>query len=141
MKNKHISIIALTAALALAVGCASNPLPPLAQVPVRHQLSYTGSYIPVAEADVKPTAQFMKKPRYPAQWSSRNVEGEATIAFILDGNGVPTQVQVIYATDQAFADSGIEAVAQWRFTPAQKSGRVVQVAMQVPIVFNMNESG
>mgnify|MGYP002077211450 CR=1 FL=1 len=83
----------------------------------------------------------MKPPVYPRHWRERGIEGVAVIAFIVDSEGVPTQVQCRSATDQAFADAAQEAVRQWRFSPAHKNGRVMACAMEVPVRFTINRDG
>lgn len=127
----------LVPAVAVAVllsffGCATPP-----QRAVSATISFTGEYLPLALVDVPPRVLRQKPPVYPPHWRERGIEGSALISFIVDTEGIPSQVQCRKATDQTFADAAQNAVRQWRFTPARKNGKPVSCAMEIPMMFSI----
>jgi TonB family protein len=117
-------------------GCttAIRPVP----VPVTYQVTLSGRYVDVGYTDVPPKPLFMQRPVYPVAFREAGIDGMALTEFVVDTSGIPTQVQVVHATDAAFARSAIEAVKLWRFTVAQKNGVPVPCHEQVPIQFTIS---
>ena len=129
---------ALTAAVAaLFAGCTTTQTP--APGPVENPASFAGRYLDIALVDVKPVAKKMEPPVYPSKWSTMQVNGSATIHFIIDENGGTTQVQCLRASDEAFADAGIAAVKRWLFYPARKNGKPVACAVMQTLDFSVGQ--
>lgn len=55
------------------------------------------------------------------------------LAFVVDVNGKPTNVSVKSSTDSELASASLEAVKQWRFTPATQNGKAVATKVILPI--------
>ena len=66
-------------------------------------------------------------PIYPLKFRATNVQGEATIAFVLGTDGRPHSLAVVSATHPEFAEAAAAAVAQWRFKPGRVKGKAVNV--------------
>ena len=94
--------------------------------------------IDVSRLDVMPRPQFQARPVYPTALRRAGVRGEALVDFIIDVNGDVRNAFAIRATHPDFGASAVASVAQWKFSPGQKGGRVVNTHMQVPIVFTIN---
>ncbi len=73
----------------------------------------------VAQPDIKPGD-------YPNGASAR-------VNFILDEQGVPTEITVPSASSEAFGRACMAAAAKWRFEPGLKDGKPVKVRMLVPL--------
>lgn len=94
--------------------------------------------IDISKLDVTPRARFQARPTYPAELRKNKTAGEAVVDFIVDVQGNVRNAFAIRATHPEFAAAAVEAVAQWKFQPGQKGGRVVNTHMQVPVVFTLN---
>ena len=59
-------------------------------------------------------------------------QGEVELRFVVDEKGCPDleTVQVVFATDSAFAEVVREALPSWRFEPARKAGKTVPQMLQ-----------
>jgi TonB family protein len=57
--------------------------------------------------------------------------------FIIDAKGNVQDASVVRSTDPDFSAAALEAVKQWKYSPARKSGQPVNIAVQMPVVFNL----
>jgi protein TonB len=111
------------------VGVTENPPPappaPAAQSPQRlHQ----GIQAPRKVVDVAP--------RYPALARESHVEGIVILDVIIDETGNVTSTRVLKSVallDQA----AIDAVRQWKFTPARLNGETIPIVMTVTVAFRL----
>ena len=86
-----------------------------------------------------PTVLEQVKPDYPREARWERVEGLVVLRVIigLDGRIERASTKVVRSVPQLDA-AAIAAIAQWRFTPAiDHSGRVVRVAIEVPVRFTL----
>jgi protein TonB len=110
------------------VGIATSlpaPPPPHAAPPFR---LHSGMKATVKTTDVAPT--------YPAIARSARVQGVVILEAVLDAAGRVQSVSVLRSIpllDQA----AVDAVRQWRFTPALLNGEAVPVVMTVTVNFTL----
>lgn len=64
------------------------------------------------------------------------VVGSVTVALIVSSKGMPKDVHVVKGLDKDLDQSTVEAVEQWRFSPAQKEGKPVAVRISLEIAFH-----
>ncbi len=62
------------------------------------------------------------------------------VAFIVNTKGEVVDAIAIRATNAAFAEAAVRAVLQWKFKPGMKNGRLVNTRMQVPIIFQLEDT-
>jgi TonB family protein len=55
------------------------------------------------------------------------------VEFIVDKTGLPTDLSVKSASDTTLGDAVVDAVKQWRFTPAQRNGVPVATKVVLPV--------
>ena len=55
------------------------------------------------------------------------------VALLVDEQGQPRDISVLDSRDHALTASIVEAVSQWRFTPAQANGRAIAKKIVLPI--------
>ena len=75
-------------------------------------------------------------PRYPALARDSHVEGTVILDVIIDQTGVVTSTRVLKSVtllDQA----AVEAVRQWKFTPARLNGEAIPIVMTVTVSFRL----
>ena len=148
MKNILCLIALATSASFVFSGCqstnslTSNALPdePMYQPVPEREPVFTGDYFEPKEVDTLPSPAgtgLRESPVYPVDFKRRRVTGEAVIAFMVTANGRTEQIQIRRATHRGFGDAAMEAVRQWRFNPATKDGKPVNVVMSLPIAFSL----
>jgi iron complex outermembrane recepter protein len=69
----------------------------------------------------------------PVDLSRRYIGSLVTIDLTVDASGQPRDISVVSRNDPELARAVISAVAQWRFTPAQKDGKPVEARIRLPI--------
>jgi periplasmic protein TonB len=89
--------------------------------------------------DSVPRPTFQSRPQYPFELRRQNVTGEAVVDFVIGTDGNVYNAYVIRETHPQFGAAAVACVAQWKFEPGRKNGRVVNTHMQVPIVFTLNQ--
>lgn len=91
--------------------------------------------------DVPPAAIKQVRPEYPDTLSRLGNTGKVTLAFVVTETGEVRDPAVLAATHPDFIGPAIEAVQQWRFRPATKSGAAVSARVAQVIDFrNVNGS-
>jgi periplasmic protein TonB len=108
-------------------------------VAVSYKEVLSGPYINFADADVKPKPIHFVNPIYPAEFRAAGIGGYAVTEFIVDESGRPTQVQIVHASDRAFAAAALVAMRQWRFSPGTKNGVAVRCREEIPLEFKLKK--
>jgi protein TonB len=108
-------------------GIASVPPPPPPE-PIRPIHLHSGMKAPVKTVHVAPL--------YPMMARQAHIEGVVILEAVLDDQGRVESVRVLRSfpmLDQA----AVDAVRQWRFTPALLNGQAVPVVMTVTVNFTL----
>jgi protein TonB len=119
--NKLVVLISLGAILPLASFAKTSNASYL-------ETSLKGPGVPVPVAVVSPS-------HVGSDYIGTTIE----LAFTVDTKGSPTNLTVLTSPDGEIARVMMDAVKQWRFTPAQKNG--VAVATKVVLPVRISESG
>jgi TonB family protein len=61
--------------------------------------------------------------------------GDVVLGLVVDKFGVPRDVHVVHSLKPDFDAKAVQAVQQYRFTPAKRSGEPVAVAMNIEVNF------
>ena len=79
------------------------------------------------------------RPRYPRSARSQGIVGVVLVRAILGVDGrVEEQTLKVLRSIPALDEAAVEAVRQWRFTPAiGREGRPVRVMFDVPVQFSL----
>jgi len=77
------------------------------------------------------------RPLYPFDMRQRNLEGSATVEYIVDKNGHVTEAVPIAATNPGFNKEAVLCVKKWIFRPATREGINVCSIMRVEILFSL----
>ena len=91
------------------------------------------------ELDTAPRARVQTPPRYPYPARQTAQTGNVVVEFTVDESGRVISPRVIDSTNRAFDDAALQGVANWRFEPGKREGRVVRFRMIVPIHFSLND--
>jgi TonB family protein len=104
--------------------------PPPPPEPMRPMHLHSGMKTPVKIVDVPPI--------YPTLSRNAHIQGVVILEAVLDAKGRVESVRVLRSVptlDQA----AVDAVQQWRFTPALLNGQPVPVVMTVTVNFTLSE--
>jgi protein TonB len=113
--NKLAVLISLSALLPFAVS-AKTP----EQAYLDASLKTPGVPVPVAVVS-------------PSDVSTKYSGAKVELVFTVDATGNPTDFSVASSPDDALAKVVMDAVSQWRFTPALKNGTAVATRVVLPV--------
>ena len=92
------------------------------------------------EVDDKPKLIKRVNPTYPEYAYNMRIEGSVRVMFAVDEDGNVVSPKVVKANPpDTFENAAITAVRQWKFKPAKKNGKIVNVRMVAPINFVIKE--
>jgi protein TonB len=114
---------------------AAAPAPAPAAVPAP---SPAAPAAPVANDLPVPIPGQNPPPEYPASAMRRGDTGTVLVRVQVGADGVPTDVDVAQRSGTRALDrAAVEAVRNWRFTPAQRNGQPVAASVDIPINFDL----
>jgi TonB family protein len=82
-----------------------------------------------------PQVVYRSDPVYPADAQIPKPGGAVVLDTVIPEDGVPRVIRVIRSLNWQFDESAINALKQWRFSPAMKDGNPVKVRMNVAVEF------
>jgi len=77
------------------------------------------------------------KPDYTEQARQRGIEGDVVMEIVVRRDGSVGDVRVLQGLGYGLDERAIEAVRQWRFSPAHRKGAVVDVMVEVAMEFKI----
>lgn len=89
-------------------------------------------------AETAPVTLTQAVPAYPSVARRRRLQGVVVVAVEVGADGAAQSVVVQRSSGYPVLDSAaLDAVRNWRFTPARRAGQAVHAAVQVPIRFRL----
>ena len=86
-----------------------------------------------------PEVVSLVKPAMPAALSSIDLDAVVKVRFVVNEDGVPTNLQVTTPSPyEELNKAATDAVAQWRYKPATRDGVIVPMQVTAPIKFRSN---
>ncbi|MGB8536339.1 MAG: energy transducer TonB [Acidobacteriaceae bacterium] len=77
-------------------------------------------------------------PEYSEKARRAKYQGVCVISMVIDAQGNPTQVQVVRRLGMGLDKKAVEAVKQYRFSPAMRLGNPVAVKVNIEVNFRIN---
>jgi TonB family protein len=74
-------------------------------------------------------------PQYPPEQVKEHIEGEVILYAIIREDGSVDSIQIARSLDPVLDKSAMEALAEWKFTPAQRNGVPVSLEAIIHIPF------
>ena len=86
-----------------------------------------------------PRAIFTPDPDYPlsVRKGKHKIRGICVFGLIVDKQGMVRDVHITRSLDKRLDQNAIDAVRQWKFTPAVKDGKPVAVRTSVEVDFRL----
>jgi TonB family protein len=95
-----------------------------------------GGYMnPVATDLAGPVPLRKVDPKYPPELRTSHVDGEVVLYAIIRKDGSVDSIQLVHSVDPHLDANAMEALAQWKFSPAMKHGEPVDLEAVVHIPF------
>lgn len=89
------------------------------------------------DTDVKPVPRERVAPEYPEALRAAGVQGDVVVEFIIGLKGEVVVTAIVSSADPRLEAPALAAVKQWKFTPAQKRGKVVNCRVSQRLSFNL----
>jgi len=77
------------------------------------------------------------RPDYTEDGRRRNIEGDVVLEIVVRRDGAVGDVKLLQGLGAGLDQRAIEAVRQWRFSPAQRQGVPVDVIVEVAVEFKL----
>jgi TonB family protein len=77
------------------------------------------------------------KPDYTEEGRRRGIEGEVELEIVIRHDGSVGDVRLLHGLGSGLDERAIDAVRQWRFSPATRQGAPVDVFVQVSVEFRL----
>jgi periplasmic protein TonB len=84
-----------------------------------------------------PTAISSPDPQYTEEARRAKKQGMCTLWLIVDSTGRPRDIRVVRGLGFGLDEKALEAVRNWRFQPALKDGKPVDVQISVEVEFHL----
>jgi len=84
-----------------------------------------------------PRAIYTPDPEYSERARKVGYRGTCVLWLVVDAKGLPRDIRVAHALGLGLDEKAIEAVRQWRFSPAMKDGVPVAVQLNVEVSFRL----
>lgn len=84
-----------------------------------------------------PKVLYKVEPEYSKEASRDKLQGTVVLGVVIDTDGLAKDIQIKRHLDDGLDDKAIEAVTQWRFQPAAKSGEPVPVRATIEVNFRL----
>ena len=86
-----------------------------------------------------PTLLREVKPAYTDEARRRAIEGNVVLQIIVRADGSVGEVRVVHTLSAGLEQRAVDAVRQWRFSPARHQGAPVDVLVEVSVGFSMRQ--
>jgi TonB family protein len=80
-------------------------------------------------------------PKYPPALMDEHVEGEVVLYAIIRKDGSVDSIQVVRSLDPQLDQNAMDALAHWKFRPAERAGEPVELETVVHIPFRASSAG
>jgi protein TonB len=90
---------------------------------------------PVAAELSGPTALRKVDPKYPPELRDKRVQGEVILYAVIRADGSVDSIQLVRGIEPTLDANAMQALAQWKFRPAERQGVPVDIETVVRIPF------
>ncbi|HYQ90461.1 MAG TPA: energy transducer TonB [Candidatus Binatia bacterium] len=93
---------------------------------------------PFTSVDTPPVPLVAPRPEYPAWGREARIEGTVRVRVLVGIDGIPKKA-VIASGPNGLSEGVVDAVLRWRFRPGLSNGTPVEVWVEIPISFRLQE--
>jgi TonB family protein len=88
---------------------------------------------------ISPSLRLKVEPEYTPAALAARLEGNVLLSLVIDKEGVPQDVSVLQSLGMGLDENAIACVKKWRFDPATKEGKPVNMRVRVEIKFQIQK--
>ncbi len=107
--------------------------PPLEKLKVRPVLDYADKMPDIAGG----MGAYYIHIEYPQKAIDEGVEGRLVLAFVVETDGIPSEIEVLKSLHPLCDSSAVRALRKTTFIPGRQNGRLVRVRMRLPVRFHL----
>jgi len=107
--------------------------PPLAKLKARPALDYAEKMPDIAGG----MGAYYIHIEYPQKAIDEGIEGRMVLAFVVETDGTPSEIEVLQSLHPLCDSSAVRALRKTRFIPGRQSGHLVRVRMRLPVRFHL----
>lgn len=96
-----------------------------------------GVFRPGVGGVTAPTLIYKTEPEYSEEARKAKYQGTVILACIVGADGKPRSLRVEHSLGMGLDEKALEAVREWKFSPAEKDGKPVAVAVNVEVQFRL----
>lgn len=86
---------------------------------------------------VAPKLISQKQPEYPAAAKSDQIQGAVIVGMTIGEDGLPTDIHLVKSVRADLDQSALDAVKEWRYSPATKGGTPVATDIKIEVTFSL----
>ena len=86
-----------------------------------------------------PKALYQPSPNYSARLRHDEVAGRVVVSFLVDSAGVVRDLAIVQTSEPRLNRPTLEAVKQWRFSPALRDGVAVSCRVVQGVTYSVGE--
>lgn len=90
-------------------------------------------------ASTNPELQEGSIPAYPEEAREAGIEGIVIVEALIDERGNVFAADIISSPDERLNEATLEAVSQWKFSPATEDGTAIMKVVRIPVNFNLTD--
>ena len=96
--------------------------------------------VDTTQAETKdPKAKYAPKPIYPKNAKRAEKEGKVMLQATIGIDGIPKDIVATTKLGFGFEEAAIAALKKWKFIPAKKKGKDVELRINIPIEFKLED--
>lgn len=78
-----------------------------------------------------------RQPEYPAAAKSDQIQGAVIVGVTIGEDGLPTDIHLVKSVRADLDQSALDAIKEWRYSPATKGGTPVATDMKIEVTFSL----
>lgn len=90
-----------------------------------------------AASSARPNVVSKVMPSYPVSCVQAGVEGKVIVEGLVNAKGELLGANAVNNCDPALAEAAVQAVTQWKFTPAIQDGTPTDTVVRIPVQFKL----
>jgi protein TonB len=110
-----------------------STLPPLEKLNARPALEYADKMPDIAGG----MGAYYIHIEYPQEAIDEGIEGRMVLAFVVETDGRPSEIEVLRSLHPLCDSSAVRALRKTRFIPGRQGDHLVRVRMRLPVLFRL----
>ena len=98
---------------------------------------FNDKFYRISDGVSAPVLRYAPDPQYTSEAKKAKYQGVVLVDLIVDENGNPRNVHVVRPLGMGLDAKAVQAVSQYRFTPATKGGKPVPVEVNIQVNFRL----